>query len=69
MEWVVESYDRRTDRDGEHSFTTESAFVSAAEELLRNGGRGFVSATLPDGTIVRDEPALRALIAESAVSR
>ena len=41
----------------------------ASEDLLRNAWRGFVSATLPDGTILRDEPALRALIAESAVSR
>ena len=69
MEWVIESYDRRTDRDGEHTFTTEAAFIRASEDLLRNAWRGFVSATLPDGTILRDEPALRALIAESAVSR
>jgi hypothetical protein len=27
MEWVIESYDRRTDRDAEHSFATESAFI------------------------------------------
>ena len=40
MEWVIESYDRRTDRDAEHSFTTESAFISAAEDLLRNGREG-----------------------------
>ena len=69
MEWVIESYDRRTDRDGENRFTTEVAFIRAGEDLLRNAWRGFVSATLPDGTILRDEPALRALIAESAVSR
>ena len=69
MEWVIESYDRRTDRDGEHTFTTEAAFIRASEDLLRNAWRGFVSATLPDGTILRDEPALRALIAESAVNR
>ena len=69
MEWVIESYDRRTDRDGEHTFTTEAAFIRAGEDLLCNGGSGFVSATLPDGTIVRDEPALRALIAASAVRR
>jgi hypothetical protein len=50
MEWIVESYDRRTDRDGESRFTTEAAFIRAGEDLLRNGGRGFVSATLPDGT-------------------
>ena len=30
----------------------EAAFIRAGEDLLRNGGRGFVSATLPDGTIV-----------------
>lgn len=69
MEWVIESYDRRTDRDGENRFTTEVAFLSASEDLLRNVGRGFVSATLPDGTIVRDEPALRASIAASVVPR
>jgi hypothetical protein len=59
----------RTDRDGENRFTTQVAFTRAGEDLLRNGGRGFVSATLPDGTIIRDEPALRALIAASAVGR
>jgi hypothetical protein len=69
MEWIIESYDRRTDRDGEHSFTSESAFIRAGEDLLCNAWRGFVSATLPDGTIVSDERALRALIAESAISR
>ena len=69
MEWIIESYDRRTDRDGENRFTTKVAFMRAGEDLLRNGGRRFVSATLPDGTIVRDEPALRALIAASAVRR
>jgi hypothetical protein len=67
MEWVIESYDRRTDRDSEHTFTTEDAFIRASEDLLRNGRRGFVSATLPDGTMVRDERALRAVIAASAV--
>ena len=45
MEWVIESYDRRTDRDAEHSFATESAFISAAEDLLRNVRKGFVSTT------------------------
>ena len=67
MEWIIESYDRRTDRDGESRFTTEAAFIRAGEDLLRNGGREFVSATLPDGTIVRDELALRALIAASSM--
>jgi hypothetical protein len=69
MEWIIESYDRRTDRDGESRFTTEAAFIWAGEDLLRNGGRGFVSATFPDGTIVRDELALRALIAASSDGR
>jgi hypothetical protein len=44
MEWVIESYDRRTDRDGQNRFTTEVAFIRAGDELLRNSGRGFVSA-------------------------
>jgi hypothetical protein len=69
MEWIIESYDRRTDRDGESRFATESAFISAAEDLLRNVWKGFESATLPDGTIVPDERALRTLIAAIAVGR
>jgi hypothetical protein len=64
MQWVIESYDRSTDRDVREPLATEVAFIRAGEELLRNDRRGFVSATLPDGTIVRDERALRALIAE-----
>ena len=47
MEWIIESYDRRTDRDGQNRFTSESAFISAAEELLGNTRKGLVSATLP----------------------
>ena len=40
MEWVIESYDRRTDRDGENRFDTEVAFNwEAGEDLPRNGGR------------------------------
>ena len=69
MEWIIESYDRRTDRDGENRFPIESAFISAAEDLLRNVEKGFVSATLPDGTIVQDERALRTLIAARADPR
>jgi hypothetical protein len=65
MEWIIESYDRKTDRDGENRYTTERAFISAAEELLRNIWKGFVSAKLPDGRVL-DEQQLRALIARSA---
>jgi hypothetical protein len=43
MEWIIESYDRGTDRDGQNRFTSESAFISAAEELLRDIRKGFVS--------------------------
>ncbi len=69
MAWVIESYDRKTDRDGQNRFATEGAFIQAGDDLLRSESRGFVSATLPDGTIVRDESALRALIAEKAADR
>jgi hypothetical protein len=69
MEWIIEGYNRRTDRDGENRFTTQDAVIKAGEGLLRNGRRGFVSATLADGTMVRDERALRAVIAASAVGR
>ena len=27
MEWIIESYDRRTDRDFQGRFTSESAFI------------------------------------------
>jgi hypothetical protein len=67
MEWIIESYDRKTDRDGENRYTTESAFISAAEELLHNIWKGFVSATLPDGRVL-NERQLRALIARVASS-
>jgi hypothetical protein len=65
MEWIIESYDRRADRDGENRYTTENAFISAAEDLTRNTWRGFVSATLPDGRVL-DEAQLRALIVRAA---
>jgi hypothetical protein len=67
MEWIIESYDRRTDRDFQNRFTSESAFLSAAEELLRNTWKGFVSATLPDGKVL-DEAAMRALVARTSVN-
>ena len=70
MEWIIESYDRRTDRDGQNRFTSESAFISAAEELLSNIRKGFVSANLPDGTVLdesSDESA--SLVARAAVNR
>jgi hypothetical protein len=65
MEWIIESYDRKTDRDGMHRYATESAFISAADELLRNILKGFVSATLPDGRVLNEQQ-LRGLIAHSA---
>ena len=47
MEWIIESYDRKTDRDLENRLTSESAFISAAEELFRNTWKGFVSQHFP----------------------
>ena len=66
MEWIIESYDRKTDRDGQNRFTSESAFISAAEEYSATSGRG--SATLPDGRVL-DEAAMRALVASISVNR
>jgi hypothetical protein len=40
MEWIINSYDRRTDRDAENRFDTEAAFISAADELLHKNGPG-----------------------------
>ena len=68
MEWIIESYDRRTDRDGQSRFASESAFISAAEELLGNIWKGFVSATLPDGGVLH-EAAMRAPVLNTSVNR
>ena len=65
MEWIINSYDRRTDRDGQNRFTTEAAFIIGATHLLRDRDKGFESATLPDGTVVQSEGALKAIIAAS----
>jgi hypothetical protein len=68
MEWMIESYDRRTDRDAQNRFTSESAFINAAEEVPGNARKGFVSATLPDGRVL-NEAAMRALVARTSVNR
>jgi hypothetical protein len=68
MEWILNSYDRRTDRDRENRFTTEAAFIAAGQDLLRDVWRGFVSAILPDGTEIKDAGALRTLINASPVA-
>jgi hypothetical protein len=68
MEWIIESYDRKTDRDGTNCYITESAFMSAAEELFRNIWKGFVSATLPDGSLLNEQQ-LRVLIQHSVSHR
>ena len=68
MEWIIESSDHRTDRDGQSAFTSESAFISAAEEILGNIWKGFVSTTLPGGRVF-DETAMRALVAHASVNR
>ena len=40
MEWVINSYDGRTDRDGQNRFATEAAFIAAGQDLLRDVWRG-----------------------------
>jgi hypothetical protein len=47
MEWIIESYDRRTDRDGKNRFVTEVAFIEAGEDLLRNNGRDLCRRSFP----------------------
>ena len=68
MEWIIDSYDRRTDRDGQNRFTSEGAFLSAAEELLGNIWKGFVSANTSRWQVL-DEAAMRALVARASVNR
>jgi hypothetical protein len=47
MEWIVWSCDRRTDRDGQKRFTSESAFISAAGVLLGNIWKGSCPQNFP----------------------
>jgi hypothetical protein len=68
MEWIINSYDRRTDRDSQSRFTTEAAFIAAGQDLLRDVWKGFDCAILPDGTVVKDIGALRAIIAASPLA-
>jgi hypothetical protein len=68
MEWTLNTYNRRTDRDGQDKFTTEAAFVAAVQDLLRDLWKGFDSAILPNGTVVKDLGALRALVAASPLA-
>jgi hypothetical protein len=68
MEWIINSYNRRNDRDSQSRFTTEAAFIAAGQDLLRDVWKGFDSAILPDGTVVKDVGALRALIAASPLT-
>lgn len=69
MQWIINSYDQRTDQDGQRRFTTEADFVRAAEDLLRDLLNGFESAILPDGTVIKDEGALRAIIRSSPAAQ
>ena len=68
MEWVLNTYGRHTDRDGQHRFATEAGFIAACQDLLRDVWRGFDSAILPNGTVVKDVGGLRALIAASPLA-
>jgi hypothetical protein len=69
MEWIINSYDQRTDQDGEHRYTTEAAFMMAADHLLHDVSKGFESAVLPNGTVIKGEDALRAFIATKPAAR
>jgi hypothetical protein len=54
MEWIVGSCDRRTDRDGQKRFTSESAFISAGGELLGNIWKGSCPQNFPmAGSLMR----------------
>jgi hypothetical protein len=68
MEWVLNTYSRRTDRDGQNRFTTEAAFIAAVQDLLGDVWKGFDSAVLPNGTTVKDLTALRAIVAGSPLA-
>jgi hypothetical protein len=47
MEWIIESYDRRTDRDGENRFTTEVAFTGRVRTYSATPGGGLCPQPFP----------------------
>jgi hypothetical protein len=71
MKWVIRSRDLRRPNlgVGEKPFATEDAFIAAAQDLLRDESKEFISATLPNGTEVKGVSALRAIIAASPAAR
>ena len=47
MEWVIESYDRRTDRDGENRFTTEVPLSRRVRTYSATAGGGLCPQPFP----------------------
>ena len=47
MGWIIECYDRRTDRDDENRFATESAFITRLRTYSATSGGGSYPQPLP----------------------
>jgi hypothetical protein len=61
MGWTIESRNEATGRTGEsREYSNEAGFLTALNDLFMDPKRQFVSATLPDGTVI-DELAARRL--------
>ena len=69
MQWTIKWFDYKTGRSLQDVHITEAGFIAAARGMLRNPSMRFESAVLPNGTLVKDEGALRALVAASTVGR
>lgn len=68
MVWIIESQDLRTGLVGQRRFDTEAAFIGAAQHVLEDVSPQFMSATLPDGTML-DEEKLRQRLASQLEQR
>jgi hypothetical protein len=61
MDWIIKSKDDITGLTGENRYTVETGFLTALGGLLSDPKKQFISATLPDGTVL-DAAAAKALL-------
>ena len=61
MDWVISSRDEATGRVRAARYATETSFHAALKDIFSDIQNRFVSAELPDGTVL-DEDAARELV-------
>ena len=65
-DWIIKTRDEITGRISETRRRTETGFIAAVKDRLRDPRRRLISATLPSGKVL-DETAVRVLVGEERV--